>query len=251
MRDPKEVVDEIIMLYNKYGVKTLKIVDEMFVLNERHYTAIAKGLIASGVSNELNVWAYARVDTVKPHTLKMLRQAGFKWLALGIESGSKHVRDGAEKALKSDDIISTVRAIEQAGIHVIANYIFGLPDDTYETMQETLRLAMELNTSFANFYCAQAYPGSKLYDEAIKNGWQLPPTWKAYSQHNREAFPLSNANLTSAQILAFRDAAFLEYFNSPVYNQKIAKEWGMEAVREISKMTSYRLKRDLLTEKVA
>jgi anaerobic magnesium-protoporphyrin IX monomethyl ester cyclase len=251
MRPPKDVVSEIVMLYTKYGVRTFKIIDEMFVLNERHYTAIAQGLVDSGISQELNIWAYARVDTVKPHTLKMLRKAGFQWLALGIESGSKHVRDGAEKALKSDDIVSTVRAIEQAGIHVIANYIFGLPDDTYETMQETLRLAMELNTSFANFYSAMAYPGSKLYDDAIKNGWRLPSSWRGFSQHNSESVPLPSKSLTSEQILAFRDAAFLEYFSNPVLHQKLARDFGMEAVKEICKMTTYKLERNLLKEKVA
>ena len=66
--------------------------------------------------------------------LKKLRQAGIRWLALGIESGSEHVRDGAEKSFSQAEIVDIVRLIQQAGISVIGNFIFGLPDDDLDTM---------------------------------------------------------------------------------------------------------------------
>lgn len=246
MRDSTEVVNEIVMLHERYGIKTFKIVDEMFILNERHYTAIAKQLIATGLGSELNIWAYARIDTVKPATLQMLRQAGFKWLALGIESGSKHVRDGAQKALKNDDIRSVVRAIQQSGIYVIGNYIFGLPDDDYESMQATLNLALELNTEYANFYSAMAYPGSKLYTEAVEKGWELPKSWEGYSQHAYNTLPLRTEKLTARQVLAFRDAAFQTYFTNPMYHNMLRYKFGESAVKQIEKMTKVVLKRKIL-----
>ena len=73
--------------------------------------------------------------------LDKLRHAGIRWLALGIESGSAHVRDGAEKAFDQEDIIAIVRDIQKAGIRVIGNFIFGLPDDDHDTMRQTLDLA--------------------------------------------------------------------------------------------------------------
>ena len=66
MRNPEIVVEEIDYLYHRYGVKTFKIIDEMFVLNDRHVTAICERLAAKSYAPELNIWAYARVDTVKP-----------------------------------------------------------------------------------------------------------------------------------------------------------------------------------------
>lgn len=246
MRDSAEVVNEMVMLYSRYGVRVFKIVDEMFVLNEKHYIAIAKQLIAAGLGAKINIWAYARVDTVKPHTLDLLRQAGFRWLALGIESGSKHVRDGSQKALKNDDIRAVVRAIQQAGINVIGNYIFGLPDDNYNSMQATLRLALELNTEYANFYSAMAYPGSKLYQEAVNSKIELPAQWSGYSQHSEDCLPLSTQHLTARQVLAFRDAAFDTYFTSPVYLNSVRHKFGDLAVKQIEQMTSVKLKRNLL-----
>ena len=152
MRRPEDVVDEIEYLFEEHGVQTLKITDEMFVLNRRHYTAISEGLIQRGLGGKLNIWAYARVDTVEPNTLELLRAAGIKWLALGIESASKHVRDGAKKALRTEDIIGTVKRIQEAGINVIGNFMFGLRDDDAESMQATLKLAVDCCPDFANFY---------------------------------------------------------------------------------------------------
>ncbi len=248
MRNPRDVVDEIVYLRTTYGIKTFKIIDEMFILNERHYTEICDGLIATGFSKELNIWAYSRIDTVKPETLQMLRSAGIRWLALGIESGSKYVRDGAQKRLKNDDIKSVVRAIQAEDINVIGNFIFGLPDDNFETMQETLDLALDLRCEFANFYSAMAYPGSPLYTEALQKGWTLPETWAAYSQHNDRSRPLDTLHIGGADVLRFRDYAFNTYFTDPDYLQLVEQKFGLETLAHVKAMTTFKLKRKLLPE---
>lgn len=242
---PEMVIKEIDILVNQYGVKNIKFVDEMFVLKPNHVLGICDHIIERGY--DLNIWAYARVDTVRDEFLEKLSKAGFRWLALGIESGSKHVRDGVEKGrFGSIDIIKTVRKIQDAGINVIGNYIFGLPDDTHESMQETLDLALEANCEFANFYCAMAYPGSKLYDMAIENDWTLPDSWIGYSQHSYEALPLRTEALTSAEVLKFRDEAFLKYFSNPGYLDFVGNKFGDHVVEHLNEMTKIRLKRKLL-----
>jgi radical SAM superfamily enzyme YgiQ (UPF0313 family) len=243
-RDPAAVVAEVAMLHARYGVRTFKIVDEMFVLNERHYAAICEGLAALPFAGALNIWAYARVDTVKPGQLALLRRAGIRWLALGIESGSAHVRDGADKSLSDDDIRAVVASIQAADINVIGNFIFGLPDDTRESMRATLDLALSLNCEFANFYAAMAYPGSRLFDEA--DAADLPARWSGYSQHSVDCTPLRTATLSAAEVLAFRDAAFREYFAAPGYLAMIERKFGAGTVAHIHEMTGRSLKRNLL-----
>ncbi len=246
MWSPDAVIKEIDILVNKYGVKNIKFVDEMFVLNRNHVIGICDRIIERGY--DLNIWAYARVDTVKDEFLDKLNRAGFRWLALGIESGSKHVRDGVEKGrFGSVEIIKTVKDIQAAGINVIGNYIFGLPDDTRESMQETLDLAIETNCEFANFYCAMAYPGSKLYGMAIEKGWALPESWIGYSQHSYETLPLRTETLTSAEVLRFRDEAFHKYFTNPRYVDMVRKKFGEDVVAHLSEMTKIKLNRKLLS----
>jgi radical SAM superfamily enzyme YgiQ (UPF0313 family) len=246
MRSPHAVVAEVDKLYRTYGVKTFKIIDEMFVLNERHVTQICQGLTELGYAHELNFWAYARVDTVKPHMLAALRRAGIRWLALGIESSSKHVRDGARKNLRNEDIAKVVSEIQQAGIAVIGNFIFGLPDDTLETMRETLDLAKELNCEFANFYSAMAYPGSPLYLEAVQRGMALPKTWSGYSQHSYDCQPLPTDVVPAKDVLRFRDGAFHEYFSNPKYLDMITQRFGWDTRAHVAEMARPRLRRALL-----
>jgi anaerobic magnesium-protoporphyrin IX monomethyl ester cyclase len=246
MRSSKAVAAEIDLLYNRYGIKTFKIIDEMFVLNERHVLALCGEWIERNYG--LNIWAYARVDTVKPRMLDKLRKAGVRWLALGIESGSEHVRDGAEKSFNQTEIIDIVRQIQQADISVIGNFIFGLPDDDVETMQQTLKLATELNCEFANFYSAMAYPGSPLYQLAIENDWALPKTWSGFSQHSYDCLPLPTEKVSAAGVLKFRDDAFDHYFTNKRYLDMVTQKFGWETRKHIEQMSRHKLRRKIVEE---
>ncbi|OGT79645.1 MAG: B12-binding domain-containing radical SAM protein [Gammaproteobacteria bacterium RIFCSPLOWO2_02_FULL_61_13] len=242
MWSPDTVVAQIDELVGSHGVRNIKIVDEMFVLNRQHVLGICERLIERNYG--LNIWAYARVDTVKDEYLEKLARAGFRWLALGIESASKHVRDGVEKGrFGSAEIIDVVHRIQGAGINVIGNYIFGLPDDTFETMEETLALALHANCEFANFYSAMAYPGSALYRLALEKGWALPETWLGYSQHSYETLPLRTEKLPAAEVLRFRDQAFHRYFSDSGYLGSVREKFGAPVVAHLQRMTQIRLER--------
>jgi anaerobic magnesium-protoporphyrin IX monomethyl ester cyclase len=246
MRSPDAVAAEVFQLYDTYGVKTFKIIDEMFVLNDRHVHAICDRLIERNL--DLNFWAYARVDTVKAEMLDKLRKAGIRWLALGIESGSEHVRDGADKSFDQSEIIDIVRQIQAAGIYVIGNFIFGLPDDDTKSMQATLDLAMELNCEFANFYSAMAYPGAPLYQVAVEKSWALPENWSGFSQHSYDCQPLPTDYISAAEVLRFRDDAFHRYFENRRYLQMVEQRFGTLTRAHIAEMSKHRLRRRLLEE---
>lgn len=245
-RSPELIIEEIGILVERYGVKNIKIVDELFVFNEKHYMTIVELLIKRGYG--VNIWAYARVDTVKPENLKKMKRAGINWLALGIESSNPEVRDGAQKKMKAKDIKQVVKTIQDSEIRVIGNFIFGLPDDNMHTMEETFQLASDLNCEFANFYCGMAYPGSKLYDIAVEKGWDLPAEWHGYSQHSYETLPLPTKYISAKDVLKFRDDAFHRYFENPLYLNMIESKFGKRVKEHIQAMTKTRLKRRLLEE---
>jgi radical SAM superfamily enzyme YgiQ (UPF0313 family) len=241
---PDTVIEQIDLLVNRYGVRNIKIADEMFVLNRRHVLGICDRIIERGY--DLNIWAYTRVDTIKDGMLDKLKAAGFNWLAFGIESGAARVRANVDKAFDQEEVFRVIRRVRAAGINVIGNYIFGLPEDDLETMQATLELAIDLNCEFANFYSAMAYPGSSLYAQAVRAGIPLPRRWTGYSQHARDTLPLPTRHLSAREVLRFRDEAFLGYYTHPRYLEMISCRFGSEAVEQIRNMTGYRLKRDLL-----
>src|SRR6185436_9362940 len=141
----------------------------------------------------------------------------------------------------------TIEKVRGAGINVIANYIFGLPEDDLQSMQATLDLAVELNCEFANFYSAMAYPGSQLYNLAVKEGWPLPEKWSGYSQHAIDTLPLPTKHLSGAEVLRFRDHAFQVYFNSPRYQKMVTQKFGQETAEHIRQMASHNLERQIYT----
>lgn len=243
-RSPEVVVEEITLLAEKYSVKNIKIVDELFVLDENHYMKTVDLLLEKKL--DINLWVYARADTVKPENLTKMKKAGINWIALGIESANPDVRDNVQKRMRIQNIKSVVKSIQNAGIRVIGNFIFGLPSDTLETMRQTLDLAKELNCEFINFYSAMAYPGSKLYEIAVKNNWLLPKAWHAFSQHSYEALPLPTNHISAKEVLKFRDDAFYEYFENPLYLNMLQDKFGSKVKAHIEKMTKMKLKRMLL-----
>jgi radical SAM superfamily enzyme YgiQ (UPF0313 family) len=241
-----QVLSEMELLIETYGVTNFKFADEMFVLNKRHVEGICTGIIERGWGDRLNIWAYARVDTVKDNMIEKLRRAGFRWLAFGIEAADESVRDDVQKGYKPDDIYTTCKKVQDADIYVAGNFIFGLPEDTHETMQKTLDMALDLNIEYANFYSAMAYPGSALYQQALARGWDLPDTWGGYSQHARNTKPLPTKHLSNAEVLAFRDEAFHTYFTHKPYLDLVRKRFGEDTVAHIERMTAHRLVRDLI-----
>ena len=243
MWSPDAVADEIDILVERYGVKHIKFVDEMFVLNKRHVLGICDKLIERG--HDINIWAYARVDTVRDEFLEKLAKAGFRWLCLGIESADPDVRDGASKKLKANDVAEVVRKIQAHGINVLGNFIFGLPDDDERTMQATLDMALDLKCEFVNMYSAMAYPGSALYRLAQQEGWQLPREWHHYSQHGFDCTPLPTRHLPASEVLRFRDAAWQRYFADPGYLDVVRRKFGQPVVDHIGRMADVPLPRRL------
>jgi anaerobic magnesium-protoporphyrin IX monomethyl ester cyclase len=241
---PDHVVAQIDHLVHHYGVRNVKIADEMFVLNRKHVVGICERL--SQRKHDLNIWAYARVDTIKDGLLGPLRDAGFTWLALGIEAGAERVRADVDKRFHQDEVFEVVEKIRAAGINVIGNYIFGLPEDDHDTMEATFDLAVELNGEFANFYSAMAYPGSPLYAEAVRAGVPLPRAWTGYSQHSRDCLPLPTRHLPAREVLRFRDEAFQRYYTGPRYLDMLRGRFGAAMVEHIRAMTGRGLQRDLL-----
>ena len=239
--DPTVVVQQIDKLVNTYDVHNIKIADEMFVLNPGHVNEICDLLIERDY--DLNIWAYARVDTVKEGMLDKLKRAGVNWLAFGIEAASERVRSDVQKGFDQDDVHRTIQAVQNAGIYVGANYIFGLPEDDLETMQATLDLALELNTEWVNFYCTMAYPGSPLYKTAVEEGWRLPEDWSGYSQHSVDTLPLPTKYLSASEVLQFRDHAFQAYFNSVRYQDMIERKFGEATRLHVMEMAGHKLDR--------
>jgi radical SAM superfamily enzyme YgiQ (UPF0313 family) len=238
-----EEIDYQVQRNNAYYIRVL---DETFTTNRKHVMDFCEALKERGQS--LSLWCYARTDQVDPEMLANMYEAGFRWVCYGFESGNQAIRDKVHKGQYSQRRVEdAVKITHEAGLSVLANFMFGLPGDTLESMRDTLSLARELNCEFINFSCTMAYPGSELYREALTKGIELPETWLGYAQLSYETQPLPTETLSSAEVLRFRDYAFNAFFeNNPGYWAMIESKFGQPAVDAIHKMLEGRIKRKLL-----
>ena len=245
-----EFVEKQFKILIELGVKTIRITDEMFLLNKKYYLPILESLIKLNKNDDLKLWAYARIDTVpSPEILKKIRKAGIKWLCLGIESGSKQIRLEVSKGKFEDvKVEEVVKQIEDVDINVMGNYIFGLPGDNRETIEETYQLSEKLNTLGWNTYAAMALPGSPLYFQAKINGWELPKKYEEFSFHSYETLPLPTEHLKAYEVLELRDKKFIQYFERPDFLNRVENKFGKEAADNIKQMTKIKLKRKIIEE---
>jgi len=245
---PEWTLRQLGILVEQYDVKHINLIDELYVFNPEHYIPIAKGIIER--KYDLNFCVFARVDRVDAmpdDELRLLKKAGFNWFKMGIESVSEDVLARAHKGRYNRDVIRRVISkVHNAGIDLCANFMFGLPGDTWDTMQDNLNFAFEMNCAFPSFFCAMAPPGSELYSLSMEKGIKLPDTWVGYATQGYDFLPLPTEHLSAADVLRFRDYAFDAYFRNPRYLNSIETKFGQKARSHIEKMTSIRLKRKIL-----
>lgn len=241
----EKVISWIDLIVSKYGVKNIRFADELFILSPKRVELLCDLIIERNYN--LNIWVYGRVDTIEDSLLKKLKMAGINWICLGIESANENVRNSVNKKIKSN-IKDVVKSIQAHDINVMGNYMFGLPEDNLTTMEETLKLALDLNCEFINFYTVMAYPGSKLYKYASEKEDILPEHWEGFSQHSYETKPLPTNYLPAREVLAFRDEAFIRYFTNPRYLEYIRNKFGSRVERHIEKMLEIKLKRRLFED---
>jgi len=228
-----------------YGVETIRLSDEMFFLNKNYYEPLLKGILDRG--HKFRMWSYSRIDTVRPQYLDLFQKAGIGWLALGVEAASQVIRSEVSKgSFQEVNIREVCKTIRGSGINIISNYIYGFPDDTHETMNQTLDLALELNTEMVNMYPCQALPGSPLYYTAKANKWPLPDSYAGYAFLSYESQPLPTKHCTAAEVLKFRDEAWHKYFTHQPFLDLVQRKFGEQQRKNVETMASIKLRRKLL-----
>lgn len=240
----EKVLSWIDTLVIQHGVRNIRLDDELFILSPKRVERFCDMIIERGY--DLNFWVYGRVDTIKEFLLKKLKAAGVNWICLGIESANDRVRRDVNKNIKKD-IKDVVRKIQNHGIYVLGNYMFGLPEDDIATMEETLKLAMDLNCEYANFYTVMALPGSALYESVSSNKDCVGDNWGTFSQFGFDTQPMPTRFVSAAEVLTFRDRAFNVYHQNEAYLNMINEKFGNKVRKHIEKLLTVTIKRKLVS----
>ncbi len=164
-RSPGNVLDEIELLVKRYGVREIHFEDDNLTLRRPHVTAICEGILSRGLDISWAAPNGVRVDTLDRPLLQLMKRSGCSLLAFGVESGSPEILRGVGKGTTLAAISRAIDMTAQVGIDTQGFFIFGLPGETEQTIEQTLRFACDSRLDRAQFLLLDVLPGSRLYGE--------------------------------------------------------------------------------------
>jgi len=237
MRSPKNVVDEMEMIHNKYGVNQVTFYDDAFTVNRERVMKICEELHARKLDL---IWdCGTRVDMVDRELLKTMHDAGCIAVWLGVESGSEAILDAMNKRIKLDQTRLAYKTAHEVGLMTIANAVLGFPGETEQTARETINFIKELNPDDVGFYVATPYPGTPMYEQVKKNGWLRVTDFDKYDT----ARPTFETPWLSMKKLAdIRYRAYQEFYLRPWYVLKMMRRGGTYGISAVKTSVAYALR---------
>jgi radical SAM superfamily enzyme YgiQ (UPF0313 family) len=122
-----------------------------------------------------------RANLADEELLGLMKEAGCKRVAFGVETGDEGILDSIDKRVTHDQIRQAFRNAKKVGLETVGFFIIGLPGDNEETMEKTIRFACELDPLVANFSMMTPYPGTKVWEQVHRNGGRmLVKDWQDY-----------------------------------------------------------------------
>jgi len=211
-RSAENVVDEIEQAVKQFGIDEIYFDDDTFTIDKQRVMDICRMI----KERDLRVsWiVQARVDTVDREMLVAMKDAGCHYVLFGIESGSPEMLTIMKKRITLDQAREAIRLCRQIGLKTQAFFLFGIPGETPENIQQTIDFAKELGASSTQFAVAIPQPGSPLYEQCVANNWMVFDDWEDFASSNAiiETPDLSREDTEKARLRAYR-----EYYFRPSY----------------------------------
>lgn len=164
------VMEEILHLYDNYGIEGLYFADDMFEAKKSRLKQICGMLIDSGIHKKIKWIAQVRVNTVDEEVLKLMKEAGCIRLEFGFETGSQKVLDILNKRTTVKQNYKAAKVAKKVGLSFQANIIVGMPGEDSEDFQQTIKFLKYIKPHWIGFGEFVPLPGSILYDDLLKKG---------------------------------------------------------------------------------
>jgi hopanoid biosynthesis associated radical SAM protein HpnJ len=196
VRSVGHVIEEIRLAKHYFPqVREFFFDDDTFTDNLPRAEAIARELGKLGV-----MWSCNAKANVPRATLKVLRDNGLRLLLVGYESGNQQILHNIKKGMLIDVARRFTRDCHDLGVTIHGTFIMGLPGETKETIEETIRFATEINPHTIQVSLAAPYPGTFLYKQAVENGWLDAEHAELIEDHGIQIAPLHYPHLTHSEI---------------------------------------------------
>jgi hopanoid biosynthesis associated radical SAM protein HpnJ len=212
VRSPGHVAEEIRLAKSYFPqVKEIFFDDDTFTDNLPRAEAIARELGRMGVT-----WSCNAKANVPRETLKVLKDNGLRLLLVGYESGNQQILHNIKKGMRIDVARRFTRDCHELGIKIHGTFILGLPGETRETIEETIRFATDINPHTIQVSLAAPYPGTFLYNQAVENGWLDADHAELIDGGGIQIAPLAYPHLSHTEIFDNVETFYKRfYFRAP------------------------------------
>jgi len=208
-RSAESIIKEIRYLKKKFNLKFLTFFDETFTYNRERVVEICNRLIDEKI--DVTWYCNTRSNKVDLELLKLMRKSGCKGMSLGIESGSQKILNNAKKGTTVKQNEKAITWAKKARIKTYCSFMFGLPGETWDTVQETIEFVKRTLPNGAQFNVTVPYPGTKLFEQAVEKGWVSNDIdWTKLYQHmsTMRTESLTPKDLEKARKIAYRSLYF-------------------------------------------
>lgn len=206
-RDVKDVVNEIKWLIEKYKFKAFYFDDDTFNIGNERIIALCKELKKQDIDIP---WAImARADTTDEETFKIMKNAGLYAVKFGVESGVQQIVDNCGKSLDLQKVKKSVEILKKLCVKVHLTFTFGLPGETKQTIEKTIKFLKELNPDSAQFSIVTPFPGTIYYDILDNKGYILSKNWDDYDGNNLAV--IRTETLSAEQLIYYYKKAIKDW----------------------------------------
>jgi hopanoid biosynthesis associated radical SAM protein HpnJ len=207
-RSVGHVIEEVALARRAFPqVKEFFFDDDTFTDNAPRAEAIAKKLGKLGIT-----WSCNAKANVSRSTLKALKDGGLRLLLVGYESGNQQILHNIKKGMRVDVARRFTQDCRDLGIVIHGTFILGLPGETKETIQETIRFAREINPHTIQVSLAAPYPGTYLYQQAMREGWLDARHAELVDANGVQIAPLHYPHLSHTEIFDSVETFYRKFY---------------------------------------
>lgn len=224
-RAPEKIVEELKFLKQKYNTSFFYLWGDTAVFRRAAIEEFCDRVITANLGIQ---WiSNTRPEAIQDMQLaEKLHKSGCRMLSMGAETADPAILETMGKRLDIDALRRSIAILKTVKIRSFVFFIFGYPGETRATMANTLRLALDLDPDYANFYPAVPYPGTALWDYCIKNDLLADRDWRNI---DFSSYILKSDSLSSAQVMEMVRGARLKFYLRPKYIIKSMRDLASPA----------------------
>ncbi|MEW6202188.1 MAG: radical SAM protein [bacterium] len=215
-RSIPSVAEEIKRNISDFKIDQIVIIDESFTINRQRTYEFCEQLLNAGIPKKIGWVCASRVDLVDQEILKRMKEAGCELIVYGIESGNQDILNKIKKNARLETAIEAIRLTKQAGIKTFASFIFGLPYETKQTIQDTINFAMKIDPDLVSFSKLTPFPGTAVAEMAKKGVGGLKLLTNDYTRYGRTiGVALELEQLPLKELDKYHRLAYLRFYMRP------------------------------------